>query len=78
MVIGKSNINQENYDILIKIIRNEEVKSTNISIPNYIEIIDSYSLNELKFASTIESTDDSKLRVIENGAFVNLAFTYFE
>ena len=59
MIIGKSTLEQEHYDVLVFCIRNIE----NIKIPDFIEIIDSYSFQECHKLQSVEFP--SNLKIIE-------------
>ena len=65
MIIGKTNINKDNYDCLIFCIRDIE----HIQIPNFIEHICSCSFNNCARFEEIIFPSDSKLETIENYAF---------
>ena len=64
-IIGKSFINQENYDKLIFCVRDIEF----VNIPNFIEHICSAAFNCCKKLRNVEFSNDSKLKTIELGAF---------
>ena len=64
-IIGKSSIEQDNYDILVFCVRNIE----NVTIPSFIEIIGPYSFSHCKNLQQIEIPNDSKLRIIGEYAF---------
>ena len=65
MIIGKTNINQDNYDCLVFCAR--DIK--HIQIPNFIEHIGSYSISCCNQLETIEFSSDSKLKTINEDAF---------
>ena len=67
MIIGKSRIEESNYDCLIFCIRNIR----QIKIPNFIEHICSYSFEICSQLELIEIPDDSKLQTIGKNAFSN-------
>lgn len=64
-IIGKSSLEQENYDVLAFCVRN--VKK--VTIPSFIEIIQSYAFEYCEHLQEIEIPSDSKLRIIEDNAF---------
>lgn len=64
-IIGKSTLNQSNYDILVFAVRNIE----NAFIPNFIEIIGPYSFCVCENLKKIEFPSDSKIKEIQKGAF---------
>ena len=67
MIIGKTNIDQDNYDCLVFCVRD----ITNITIPNFIEHICSYSFDGCKQLDVFEFENDSKLQTIDIRAFLN-------
>lgn len=64
-IIGKSSLEQENYDILVFSIRNIEAAI----IPDFIEIIGPYSFENCEKLQTIEFSNNSKIRVIDESSF---------
>ncbi|KAK8871513.1 hypothetical protein M9Y10_007242 [Tritrichomonas musculus] len=64
-IIGKTSIEQENFDILVFSVRDIKVAK----IPNFIEIIDQYAFSGCKYLSKVEIESDSKLRIIDENAF---------
>lgn len=73
MIIGKSSINSEFFDILIFCFRNVE----KVTIPNFIRVIDSYSFNRCKQLKTVEIPFDSNLQEIKKKAFFNSSIEMF-
>ena len=65
MIIGKSSIDKNNYDMLVFCSRN--VKKA--KIPDFIEIISSYAFEFCNQLQSIEFSTDSKLQIIEKNAF---------
>lgn len=65
IIIGKSNINQNNYDELL--FCNRDTK--NITIPNFIKHIKSYSFEDCNQLQTLEIPEDSQLQTIEDNSF---------
>ncbi|KAK8897393.1 hypothetical protein M9Y10_015339 [Tritrichomonas musculus] len=65
MIIGKSSIEQSNYDCLVFCVRDIQ----RIKIPSFIEHICSHSFDYCKQLESIEFPDDSKLQTIDKGAF---------
>ena len=70
-IIGKTSIEQDNYDVLVFCNRDVEIAK----IPNFIEIIGSYAFNECFKLQKVEIQNDSKLRIIEKHAF---SFAFIE
>lgn len=68
MIIGKSSIEQSNYDCLVFCVR--DIKQ--IKIPNFIEHICTFSFNKCKKLEIVEFSDDSKLQTIDKDAFSHL------
>lgn len=64
-VFGKSNMDQENYDIFVHCARNV----TNVMIPENIEIIGTFCFNFCNQIDSFEISKDSKLRLIKAGSF---------
>lgn len=64
-IIGKTSIEQDNYDVLVFCNRDVEIAK----IPNFIEIIGSYAFNECFKLQKVEIQNDSKLRIIGKHAF---------
>ena len=67
MIIGKTNIEQSNYDCLIFCVRDAK----RIQIPSFIEHICSSSFNFCNQLETIDFTSDSRLKTIDRNAFAN-------
>ena len=65
MIIGKTNIDQSNYDCLIFCVRDIR----HIKIPNFIEHICPYSFENCKQLEQVEIPNDSKLQTIDESAF---------
>lgn len=65
MIIGKSSIESDDYDVLVYVIRNVET----ITIPNFIRIIGSFAFNNCKKLQKVEFTTDSKLEIIKDNSF---------
>ena len=65
MVIGKSLIDQDNYDVLVFVVRN--IKA--IKIPSFIKCIGPSSLDSCYQLQRIEFDMDSELKIIEEHAF---------
>ena len=66
MIIGKTNIEQNNYDCLVFCVRDVQ----RIKIPNFIKRICSYSFENCEKLDVIEISEDSKLQ-----SFSHLIFT---
>ncbi|KAK8891616.1 hypothetical protein M9Y10_028831 [Tritrichomonas musculus] len=64
-IFGKSSIEQENFDVLVFCVRDAE----KVTIPDFVEIIGPNCFSECKMLSTVETSDNSKLRIIEYSAF---------
>ena len=64
-IIGKSSIDQNNYDTLIFSVRNIE----KAKIPSFIEIIGSFSFDSCMHLKNIEFSSESKLQRINKNAF---------
>ena len=64
-VIGKSSIDQENFDVLLFCFRNVE----KVTIPDFIEVISPYSFSRNELLQQVEISSNSKLQTIERGAF---------
>ena len=73
MIIGKTNIDQDNYDCLVFCARD----ITNITIPNFIEHICSYSFDGCKQLDVFEFENDSKLQTIDKDIFALSSLTHF-
>ena len=65
MIIGKTNIDQENYDCLVFCVRDD----IPIKIPNFIEHICPYAFDGCTKLQQVDISDESKLRIIDNNAF---------
>ena len=65
-VIGKSSIENDEYDVLVFCVRNIDMK---VIIPSFIKRIESYSFCCCEKLSVIEIPEDSKLQTIGYGAF---------
>ena len=65
MIIGKTNIEENNYNCLIFCVRDIQ----RITIPNFIEHICSYSFDNRLQLEMIEIPNDSKLQTIDKYAF---------
>lgn len=66
-IVGKSSIDNDNYDILFFAIRNIE----KVIIPSFIKIIGPYSFETCNKLSKIELSNDSELQKIEKYSFLN-------
>lgn len=64
-IIGKSSIEQTNYDILVFCLRN----AINVTIPSFITKIGPYSFDSCQYINTVTIPNDSKLQIIDNNAF---------
>lgn len=73
MIIGKSSIEQDNYDVVVFCFRNVE----HVKIPNFIRIIDSYAFSECQKLKSVEFTSDSELHTISKYAFSLSSITNF-
>lgn len=73
-IIGKSTLEQENYDVLVFAVR--DIKET--IIPNFIEIIGSYSFSACNELFTIEFPPDSKVKEIQEFAFSDSTINYLK
>ena len=65
LIIGKSNPEQDNFDVLVFCLRNAE----QVTIPNFVEIIGFNAFSECEKLRLIEIPSDSKLRIIQYHAF---------
>lgn len=65
IIIGKSSIEKDNFDVLVF----AEPDITELTIPDFIEIIGSHSFKNYEFIEKVDFTPNSKLRVIEEHAF---------
>lgn len=65
IVIGKSDLNSETYDVLIFVSR-EIVK---VFVPAFIKKINSCSMSDCTFMRKIEFEENSQLQVIDEGSF---------
>lgn len=68
-IVGKSDLNQENFDVLLFARRNIEIAT----IPSFIRIIAPYAFNRCKLLKTATFSENSKLELIEKFAFNNSA-----
>lgn len=66
-IVKKSQINKENYDVLVFSTRNIETAS----IPSFIETIESYAFEDCFTLRSIEFSEESKLQTIKKSAFNN-------
>lgn len=64
-IIGKSSIEQENFDVLVFCIRNIQT----VIIPSFIKIIGPYAFEMCKKLKKVDFEIDSKLEIIEKFAF---------
>ena len=64
-VLGKSNPQNENFDVLI--FANRDLKTA--LVPNFIRIIGNYSFGRCENLENVEFSDDSELRIICENAF---------
>lgn len=65
-IFGKSEQSKENFDVLILAVKNVE---NNLIIPDFIETVSSFSFSDCKQLKSIEFSTNSKIQVIEKGAF---------
>lgn len=66
-VIGKSTIDQDNYDVLVFCTCNDE----RITIPSFIKIIGSCAFQSCKSLKEVEFLPNSELQIIDDYAFSN-------
>ena len=64
-IIGKTSIEQENFDVLVFCIRN--IKT--VTIPSFIKIIGPYAFEMCKKLKEVDISIDSKLEIIDKYAF---------
>lgn len=65
LIIGKSDYNSKNYDIIHFACRNV----TNVKIPSFIKIIDANAFDNCRNLVNVEISKDSELEIIEKLAF---------
>ena len=65
MIIGKSSVDQDNFNVLVCSFEQKEI----ISIPNFIEIIGSNSFGSNKKFKKPLFSKDSRLKIIDKNAF---------
>lgn len=65
IIVGKTSIEQEKYDILIFCVRDIET----VKIPSFIKRIGPYAFNNCKLLQTVEFSSNSKLKRIDRFAF---------
>lgn len=70
LIIGKSNLNSQIFDVLLFAHRNIE----KVTIPSFIKKINSYSFNKCERLKTIEFPSDSKLEMIDKYSFSGCLF----
>ena len=73
IIIGKSSITKENFDVLVFAVRNIK----HVKIPSFIEKIGPYSFDSCIQIQEIELQNDSKLHRIEKFAFRNSTINKF-
>lgn len=66
-IIGKSDPNNKNYDVLVFASRDIEI----VKIPSFIRIIGYNALNGCDSIQKVEFSDDSQLEIIQQNAFLN-------
>ena len=71
-IIGKSNQNEEKFDVLVFCMRNVET----VQIPDFIEIIGSCAFEQCNKIQTVEFSDNSKLQIIQSYAFCDCSIQY--
>ena len=74
LLIGKSNIDEEKYDVLVFCCRDVE----EITIPNFIEIISPYAFDFCTELEKVEFQSNSKLKIIGRGAFSKTPIDYIK
>lgn len=72
LLLKKSSIESENFDILVISVKN--IKS--VVIPNFIKKIGSYAFDHCKNLRTIEISNDSQLQTIGKSAFNKTSINY--